>query len=164
MPSIIILCTANMVRSPIAEALLRRKLSQKYDQENWIVESAGTWTIAGRPAIAKTREVMQRLYGIDLSTHRTRLVSRSLLRPYDLILVMEAGQKEALQTEFPEFGSRVYLLYEMIGQVHNVGDPIAGTKEDFEDTAHEIDDLLTRGLDRIVELGRGEKLGEDGFI
>jgi protein-tyrosine-phosphatase len=154
MPSIIILCTANMVRSPIAQALLRQKLSKKYDTENWIVDSAGTWTVAGRPVITKTWEVMQHLYGIDLSTHRTRLVSRSLLRPYDLILVMEAGQKEALQTEFPEFRSRIYLLYEMIGQTHNVADPIAGTIKDFEDTAHEINDLLTQGLDRIAELGR----------
>ena len=161
MPSIIIICTANMVRSPIAEALLRLKLNHKYDTENLVVGSAGTWTVMDRPVVAKTQEVMQRIYGIDLSDHRSRLVSRSLLRPFDLILVMEAGQKEALWTEFPEMASRIYLLYEMIGRVRNVGDPIAGTTKDFEETAREIDDILTRGLERIAHLARGEKMGED---
>ena len=150
-----------MVRSPIAEALLRQKLSHLNNGESWTIESAGTWTIGGRPVVEKTQEVMQRLYGIDLSSHRSRLVSRSLLRPFDLILVMETGQKEALRSEFHEIASRVYLLYEMIGQVHNVGDPIAGTTKDFEDTAREIDDLLTRGLEKIVKLSRGEMLRGD---
>jgi protein-tyrosine phosphatase len=151
-----------MCRSPIAEVLLRQKLQQRVDGEDWRVESAGTWTLAGKPVAILTQEVMQQLYGIDLSTHRTRLVSRPLLRPFDLILVMEVGQKEAIRVEFPELASRVYLLYEMVGQIRNVGDPIGGTTKDFADTAHEIDDLLTRGLENMIRLARGVKPGVDG--
>ena len=162
MPSIIILCTANMCRSPIAEALLLQKLQQRTDTSDWRVESAGTWTITGRPVAPKSQEVMQRLYGFDLSAHRSRLVSRTLLRRFDLILVMEAGQKEAIQVEFPELASRVYLIYAMVGKVHNVNDPIGGTTVDFEDTAHELDDLLTRGLDRIIRLANRKKQEENG--
>lgn len=157
MPSIIILCTANMIRSPIAEVLLKQKLQLLEDAEDWKVESAGTWTIAGRPVAALTYEVMLRLYGIDLSAHRTQLVSGSLLRPFNLILVMEGGQKEAIRVEFPDVASRVYLLYEMVGQIRSVGDPIGGTTRDFEETAHEIDYLLTRGLENIIRLARGDK-------
>jgi protein-tyrosine-phosphatase len=152
MASIILLCTANMCRSPMAEALLRQKLMQGTYTSDWRVESAGTWTLGGRPAAQKTQEVMKKLYGFDLSEHRTRVVTRALLRPFDLILVMEAGQKEAIRVEFPELASRVYLLYEVIGQVRNVEDPIGGTLQDYEDTAREIDDILTRGFDRLIRL------------
>jgi protein-tyrosine-phosphatase len=162
MPSIILLCTANMCRSPIAEALLRQILSKRADSDDWRVESAGTWTMAGRPVASMTLQVMQQLYGIDLTAHRTRLVSRPLLRPFDLILVMEAGQKEAIRIEFPELATRVYLLYEMIGQFRNVGDPMGGSQKDFEDTAREIDGLLTNGLAKIVRLARGDVLKEEG--
>jgi len=162
MASIMILCTANMCRSPMAEALLRRKLHQRTETADWRVESAGTWTIIGKPAAQKTQEVMQRLYGLDLSAHRSRLVSRSLLRPFDLILVMEVGHKEAIGVEFPELASRVYLIYEMVGQVRNVIDPIGGTTKDYEDTAHELDMILTQGLEKIIRLAGGKKQGEAG--
>lgn len=157
MPSILILCTANMVRSPIAEALLWQKLQKEPDSTEWKVESAGTWTISGKPAAQKTIEVMLRLFNIDLSAHRTKLVSRSLIRSFDLVLVMEAGQKEAIRSEFPELSKRVKLLYEMVGQVRDVRDPIGGTTVDFEDTIKEIDNVLSRGLESIVRLARGGK-------
>jgi protein-tyrosine-phosphatase len=162
MPSIIILCTANMCRSPMAEALLRQKLQQREDAADWRVESAGTWTIIGRSVAPKTLEVMERLYNLDLSTHRSRLVSRSLLRPFDLILVMEAGHKEAIGVEYPELISRVHLLYEMVGQGRNVADPIGGTTKDFEDSAHELDKILTQGLEKIIQLAGGQKQEEAG--
>jgi protein-tyrosine phosphatase len=162
MASIMILCTANMCRSPMAEALLRQKLQQRTGTADWKVESAGTWTEVGRPVATKTQEVMQGLFGLDLSAHRSRLVSRSLLRPFDLILVMEAGHKEAIGAEFPELASRVFLMYEMVGEIRNVDDPIGGTTADFEDTAHELDRILTQGLEEIVRLAGGQKQEEVG--
>jgi len=76
--------------------------------------------------------------------------------------VMEAGHKEAIQVEFPELASRVYLVYEMVGQVRNVIDPIGRATIDFEDTARELDDVLTRGLEQIIRLAGGEKQEEAG--
>jgi protein-tyrosine phosphatase len=142
--------------------LLRQKLQQRMDTADWRVESCGTWTVIGRPVAPKTQEVMQHLFGLDLSAHRSRLVSRSLLCPFDLILVMEAGHKEAIQVEFPELASRVYLVYEMVGQIRNVIDPIGRATIDFEDTARELDDVLTRGLEQIIRLAGGEKQEEAG--
>ena len=162
MASIMILCTANMCRSPMAEVLLSQKFQQRADTVNWRVVSAGTWTIIGKPVVPKTQEVMQRLFGLDLSTHRSRLANRSMLRPFDLILVMEAGQREAIQVEYPELASRVHLIYEMIGQIGNVNDPIGGTIKDFEDTAHELDHILTTGLENIILLASGDKQEKAG--
>jgi len=140
----------------MAEALLRQKLQSHIDTMDWRVESAGTWTIQGRPAALKAQEILLRLFGLDLSAHRSRVVSRPLLRQFDLILAMEAGQKEAIQIEFPELASRVHLVYEMIGQDRNLTDPIGGTITDFEDTAQELDYILSHGLDNIIRLASGE--------
>jgi protein-tyrosine phosphatase len=70
----------------------------------------------------------------------------------NLTLVMERGQKEALIAAFPEFASRVLMLSELVGEVQDIVDPIGGPLQDFEDTAQEIDQILSRGYKTIYRL------------
>lgn len=118
---------------------------------DWHIESAGTWAREGLPAAQMTQQVLQER-GINLLNHRSRSVSKELLSSFQLILTMEAGHKEALRAEFPEIASRVYLLNEMIDRRADIHDPIGGTLADFEDTAREIDSVLTLGFEKITRL------------
>jgi len=46
MPSILFVCTANVIRSPFACAAFKKKLfDEGFDMKNWKVDSAGTWTV-----------------------------------------------------------------------------------------------------------------------
>ena len=47
---------------------------------------------------------------------------------------------------------RVYMLTAMIDQAHNIDDPVWGTEETYRSTVKELEDLLDRGFERIVEL------------
>src|SRR5438105_3004745 len=105
MPSILFVCTANQIRSPIAAALFKDMLINSGQAEGWRVESAGTWAQDGLPASGAAQRVMREL-NIDLSQHRSRCVTRDLLAGFDLILVMEHGHKEALCVEFPAVADR----------------------------------------------------------
>jgi protein-tyrosine-phosphatase len=50
-PSVLFVCTANMIRSPIAAALFRSRLANKRpDWQEWRIDSAGTWALDGEMA------------------------------------------------------------------------------------------------------------------
>ena len=148
MPSVLFVCTANVCRSPMAEALWRSRLAE---EAGWRVESAGTWALDGQLAARYAQQVLKGR-GSDLSQHRSRVVDKELLESFNLILVMEQGHKEALRFEFPGVASRVYLLSEMVDESRDIHDPIGGSLLDFEDTAREIDRILEKGSEKIRRL------------
>jgi protein-tyrosine-phosphatase len=152
MPSVLFVCTANICRSPMAEALWRIRLG---DAAGWRVESAGTWAMDGQPAARYAQQVIQQR-GSDLSQHRSRVVDKELLESFRLILVMEQGHKEALRFEFPAIASRVYLLSEMEDESQDIHDPVGGSMLDFEEAARELDCILEKGSEKIRRLA-GER-------
>ncbi len=156
-PSVLFVCTANICRSPMAAALFRARLMvTRQDWRAWRVDSAGTWASTGQPAALEAQQVIARR-GMDLSAHRSHPVSHELLRRFQLVLTMEAGQKEAILVEFPAFRDRVFMLSEMAGQVAPVQDPVGGTVMDFERAADSIDSWISKGIDRIVLLAQPAK-------
>lgn len=155
MPSILLVCTANQCRSPLAEVLLRRQLAVHAAHLSWQVESAGTWATPARPAHAQICKVAEEA-GFDLSHHRARNVEILNLGNYDLILTMEQNHKEALQIEFPIVRRRIYQLTEMVGMNYDVADPIGGSLNDFRATLNELKRLVEFGLPRIVTLASAQ--------
>lgn len=151
MNSILFVCSANMCRSPMAEALFSNLLVQRDSLEDWYVSSAGVWAIEGSRAAEGVVKALRRL-GIDISFHRAQPVSRELVINSNLILVMERNHKEALQSVFPQAADKIYMLTEMVGQSHDIRDPIGGTPADYDDTAAELENLLITGYDQIQQL------------
>ncbi len=151
MPSILLVCTANQCRSPLAEAQLRRALTTQHPELEWRIESAGTWASAGRPAHPDMRIAASEV-GLELTSHRARNVESLGLADYDLILTMEQSHKEAIRVEFPTIRERVYQLSEMVGITYDIPDPIGGSLADFRTTVRELDRLLKFALQRIVTL------------
>lgn len=151
MPHILIVCTANICRSPMAMAILDRKIREKDFPGDWKVTSAGTWARNGIPASEHGRNIMND-WGMDISGHRSRIVNHDMLHDADLVLTMEQGHKEALRAEFPDVAGKVFLLTEMIGISSDIRDPYGGPVADYLETAQELDSLIEDGLDRIIRL------------
>ena len=154
MPSTLFVCTANLFRSPLACAFLRRNITQSVYYPTWRIESAGTWAAEGLPAAGEAQRIAQE-YGMDLSAHRTRSVNVELMHSFKLILTMEQGQQEALQIEFPDAADRVYMLSEMAGVRANVLDPAPGSAADCRRVVREIEEWLRLGYSRIIDLALG---------
>lgn len=151
-PAVLFVCTANICRSPMAEALFGLILKEKgIDPQGWRIESAGTWAPQDRPA---DPVVMAQFAarGVDLSAHRSRVVEAALLGGFPVIVTMEPGHKEALQVEFRPLRGRVFTLAELAGENGSVADPTGGPPEAYARTAEEIERLLRLGFDRIMEM------------
>jgi protein-tyrosine-phosphatase len=155
MPSLLFVCTANRCRSPIAEAIGRNVLTQRYPDGVWFISSAGTWAQNDLPPITAAQQVMK-AHEYDISAIRSRIVTRDILNSSDLVLTMEANQKEALQVEFPEVKDRIHLLSEMTGGKFDVVDPVGLPAEEMEKTVVMIEDLIHRGAKKIFDLSMGE--------
>ncbi len=150
--SVLFVCTANICRSPIAAGLLKLQLQfHPLGLQPWRIDSAGTWARDGE-VVAEGSLLVMRRRGIDLSQHRAKTVTRKLLREFNLILTMEAGHKEALQSEFPEVAGRVFMLSEMQGLQIPVRDPYGGPLAGYEAAAETMDRMLAKGLHRIISM------------
>lgn|SRR5512138_3486103 len=160
MPSILFVCTANRFRSPLAAAIFCKALEEENDSEvarfihrngPWMVHSAGTWAIRGEPVLLEVYQAAQRL-SLDLTGHRAERISGQLLLAYDLILVMQASQKEALLSEFPNLEDYIYLFSHVVERgTYDIPDTFR-SEEEVTQVATEMDELIRRGLRFIVVL------------
>lgn len=150
MACILIICTANICRSPVAEALLRDRLAKR-GLEDWTVSSAGTWAMVERGA-SENSVIVAQDYGLDISDHVSRMVEEPHLRDADLVLTMEAGHAEALRAEFPAQSHKVFMITEMSGRAYSVSDPYGEPLISYQRMAAELTGIIDSGMDRIVQL------------
>ena len=152
MPSILFVCTANQFRSPLAAAFLVKFLESENRIDGWTVGSAGTWTEPGRPATALAVRLADRSGLPGLRQHLTREVSQELLDQFDLILIMEMGQLEAIASEFHTVFGRSMLLSEIVdGVPYDIPDPV-DPFNDPQDVATELQMLIEKGGDKILKM------------
>jgi protein-tyrosine phosphatase len=99
---VLIVCTGNLCRSPMAEGLLSSLLPGSS------VTSAGISAITGHPADTSAAAALMQFTGIDIKTHRTRRLNAAMCSDAELILVMEWEQQRIIQKSYPWARGKVY--------------------------------------------------------
>jgi protein-tyrosine phosphatase len=139
---IIVICTGNICRSPMAEAMLRQRLGGA----SKTILSAGTGALIGHPADPLAQELMLE-YGLDISAHRAQQATLPLLTAMDLILTLDQSHSEWVNRSYPQLRGRVHKLLKWQND-GDVADPFRRPKSAFQvahaDIQRGIEDWMRR--------------------
>ena len=133
MLKILIVCTANICRSPTGEVILKNLVTQDALDKFIHISSAGILGIEGEPASDFTISVAQE-NGLNLESHRSQGITPDMMKESDLILCMTLDHSEKLKNLYPDQADKIYPLKEYFIKddllSYSIEDPI-GLSIDF---------------------------------
>ena len=141
---ILIACTGNSCRSPMAEGWLRHEIEKKGLSGEIEVLSCGTSARDGLPC-APEAEFVMRNRGIDLSKFRSHACRKGDLWSSDLVLAMAPQHAEEMIKMFPAVKDKLITL--------SVEDPLGMGMDVYEKTLLDIEKKMKQHLDPIFQLG-----------
>jgi protein-tyrosine phosphatase len=130
---VLMVCTGNICRSPIAAGLLNHGLTVDL-MSRVKVSSAGTHALHGHQAEPNALKAMDQI-GIDIRHHRARLITRAIARESDLILTMEAAHVRKVSRLLGWRSSKPVMIsqFNMQSPAQDIPDPYGGPLPAFED-------------------------------
>ncbi len=129
--SFVFVCHGNIMRSAMAEFLMRQALTDLGLEQQVQVMSAGLHACAGSEAHIWAREASADL-GISLADHRAKPLTQKMVEEADCILAMDFRNKAELLTLYPESRQKIYMLsayMEGPRQYREIPDPYLGDLE-----------------------------------
>lgn len=146
---VLMVCTGNICRSPLAEGLLRAAAEQAGLQDRIEVDSAGTTDYhAGEPPDRRA-QTAARQRGLSLQHLRARRVVPADLERFDYLLAMDDSHVAYLQQLCQDPGplGKIYRMLDFAPQLpaREVPDPYMGGQRNFE-LVMQLLELATQGL------------------
>lgn len=153
---ILIVCSGNTCRSPMAEIILREDLNRAgvTDVE---VCSAGLVSTGGEAMSPNSAKVLALGGYSSGDDFRSSSIDTYSVSDFDIVLCMTHGQRVFLLQRFPEIQGKVRTLALLAtGEALNISDPFGGPMETYFDTFEEIKKAVTQ---LVVELKEGKQKG-----
>ncbi|WP_448852723.1 arsenate reductase/protein-tyrosine-phosphatase family protein [Corynebacterium sp. 335C] len=165
-PTVLVVCTGNICRSPVAELMLRDAAERAGSPLHAV--SAGTRGVVGDPVHPEMAALLE-ADGIEPSGHVSRRLTRADASGADLILAMEQEHVDAVLRMFPGALRRTFTLPHLAAladagefrglgvlrgvdrgaarpDVPGIADPIGGARSDYAEAYAAI----RRDLDRVL--------------
>lgn len=137
----------------MAEALFSRLLDEREDGDI-LVSSAGIYAFENDPASHQAIEVLKNEYGIDITSHRARILDADDIRGAWLILAMTEEHKRMILDIYPESADKVFTLKDY-AEIQDGGpgilDPFGGSYETYRQCAYEIEMALMNIADKVFD-------------
>ena len=156
--AVLFVCTANICRSPTAEAMFRRKAEQAGIAQLLHIDSAATHDYKVGEAPDGRSQTAAAKRGYDLSALRARQITRADLEQFDFISAMDMKNLTVLhRLGEPDLWQKPKLMmsYSRLYKAKEIPDPYGGPSEGFELTLDMLesatDGLLVAVQDRLTQ-------------
>ncbi|MBI3880619.1 MAG: ribose 5-phosphate isomerase B [Verrucomicrobia bacterium] len=140
MKRILFICTGNICRSPMAEALFRHATAGREQQH--VALSAGIGAINGQQPSGHAIRAMRDL-GVDISNQRSRMLTADLVAQADYIFGMTHSHVDAVMLLYPQAAEKTFLLREFDETLDDyekdISDPIGGSFEIYRECRDQIE-------------------------
>jgi protein-tyrosine phosphatase len=145
MTSILVMCTGNICRSPMAEGLLRDGLRARFGDEAPSVASAGTAGLEGNPAMPESVQAAREL-GSDISAHRARALTRAMPQEADLVVCMAAEHRDDVIRLANGAASTTFTLKELVRFLDQLPPVFDGEPDDLPGRVAEAQAVRSGGF------------------
>ena len=159
--SFLFVCFGNIMRSAMAEFIMRNALADTGSEEAGRVRiaSGGLHALPGREAHEWAQQAAGEL-GISLSQHRAKAVTAEMVENADCIFAMDFQNKAELLTLYPEAEQKIYMLSayaEGAWRYREIPDPYLGSLDTTRHCARQLQTCIRNLLTATVLSGMASK-------
>lgn len=148
---VLFVCTGNTCRSPMAQAMMQRKIAERFSKQvstgsiPVVAMSAGVSAFGGDPASHGALAAIKN-FGASLDQHQSTQLNSFLVEQADLILAMGSRHRHVIVSQWPSVASKVHLISPDGGEI---SDPFGGPIEVYEKCARQLDEHTNYWVDRL---------------
>ena len=143
---VVIVCTGNTCRSPMAGVLFGQYLAKRIGCEiqdladhGWRIETRGIAASPGMKASVNAISAMKKKK-LDLTAHVSQLITEDLVTGADYIFTLTQGHLYSLLRQFPDAKGKAELLHP---EGVDIPDPYGGSLEIYETCARQIENAVS---------------------
>ncbi|XZE19005.1 Sua5/YciO/YrdC/YwlC family protein [Pirellulaceae bacterium SH449] len=149
--TVLFVCTGNTCRSPMAQAMMNRKIEEKFSKQFGARDlpiyaiSAGVAAYGGDPASPGAQQAIKK-YRASLDKHQSNQLTMELVDQADLILTMGSRHKHVIMSQWPAAGNKVQMISP---DGSEIADPFGGPLEIYARCAEQLDQCTDYWIDRL---------------
>jgi len=164
-PLVLIVCTGNTCRSPMAEGALKTMLRNRGLAEEFDVESAGVAAVNWGRATEESQAAAWNK-GIDVSSHRPRQITPQMTQEADIILVMNERHRNRIAVIDPHARERTHIIRKLSAELkgrsvigrREIDDPYGGPPTSYRKVLKAMWNELEGGFEDILERARSRRI------
>jgi protein-tyrosine phosphatase len=147
MREVLFVCTANICRSPMAEAIFNTLAGDA--GLDWRAQSAGILAVEGYPMAPEAAEVLAEA-GIPVEQHYSRVLTESMLYRANLVLAMTPAHVEEMNSAFGDLPDCVHVLTEYVGSGREgISDPYGLSMSAYRACARHLFECIEPLIERL---------------